>query len=206
MRIITIGREFSSGGREVGKRLADILGYEYYDREIITAIAENKGLREEYVENMLEGDILNSVPISFNHSFGVPTVMHHPHTNLLMEQRKIIEEIAKKGRDCIIVGRNADLILKDYKPFNIFVCATEEWKVKRCMERAEEGENLSKRKMIRNMRKIDKNRAFSREFISDSRWGDPEAYDLTVNTTGWNLKELCPIVAEFIKYSFEKKK
>ena len=205
MKIITIGREFSSGGRELGKRLADILGYDYYDREIITAIAESKGLQEDYVETMLEEQQISSIPISFNHSFGVPMVMHHPQTSLLIEQRKIIEKIAEKGRDCIIVGRNADIILKDYKPFNIFVCATEDWKVARCFERAEKGEKLSRRQLVRNMRSIDKNRAFSREFISDSRWGDPEAYDLTVNTTGWNLKELCVIVAEFVKYSFEKK-
>lgn len=205
MKIITIGREFGSGGRELGKRLADILGYDYYDREIITSIAENKGLKEDYVESVLEDHSFSNIPITFNHSFGVQTVMHHPQTSLMIEQRKIIEKIAKAGKDCIIVGRNADIILKDYKPFNIFVCATEEWKVKRCMERAGNEENLTAKQLIRNMRRIDKNRAFSREFICDSRWGDPEAYDLTVNTSGWNLKELCPIVAQFINYSFEKK-
>lgn len=205
MKIITIGREFGSGGRELGKRLADILGYEYYDREIISSIAESKGFNEDFVESVLENGQYHNYPISYGHSFDVGMVMHHPHTSLFMEQRKVIEKIAEAGKDCIIVGRNADIILKDYKPFNIFVCATKESKLKRCVARAEGDEKLSEKQIYKKMHRIDKNRAHLRDFISSSKWGDPEAYDLTVNSSGWEIKKLAPIVAEYIKYTMENK-
>lgn len=205
MKIITIGREFGSGGRELGKRLADILGYEYYDREIIATISEERGLEEDYVESVLENGAYHNFPISYGHSFDVGMVMHHPHTSLFIEQRKVIEKIAKAGKDCIIVGRNADIILKDYKPFSMFVCATKECRIKRCMERAENKEGLSEKKLYKKMQRIDKNRSNLRDFVSASKWGDPEAYDLTVNSSGWEIKKLAPIVAEYIKYTMENK-
>ncbi len=205
MKIITIGREFGSGGRELGKRLADILNCEYYDREIITAISESQGLNEEFVESVLENGAYHNFPITYSHSFGAVTIMQHPHTSVFIEQRKVIEKIAQQGKDCVIVGRNADIILKNYKPFNIFVCAEEKWKVKRCIERASADEQLSEKQIIKNMRRIDKNRAMLRSFITDSKWGDPKAYDLTVNSSGWEIKKLCPIIAEFIKYSLDNK-
>lgn len=206
MKIVTISREFGSGGRELGKRLADALGFDYYDREIITAIAQSQGLREEYVEKVLEQHTWQGVTISVRHSFGVATVMNNPQISLLLEQRKIIEGIAKLGKDCIIVGRNADIILENLRPFRIFVCADLEAKLKRCMERAGEEEQLSRKQMEQNIRRIDKNRARTREIICSSRWGDSSAYDLTVNTTDWEIKELTPAVAEFVMRWFGHRK
>lgn len=101
------------------------------------------------------------------------------------------------GKDCIIVGRNADVILREYQPFNIFVCADTSAKVKRCVERAPAGENLAEKELIRKMKQIDKNRAQTREIIGGSAWGQREAYHLTVNTTDWEIKELVPAVADF---------
>lgn len=200
MKIITISREFGSGGRELGKRLADILGFDYYDREIITAIAENKGLNENYVEKVLENNAWKTVPVTFRHSFAIPTVMNNPQTSLLLEQRKIIEGIADKGKDCVIVGRNADIILEKHCPFSIFVCADTQAKIKRCIERAEEGEKLSEKQIEQNMKRIDKNRASSREIICDAKWGNPSTYDLTVNTTYFDIKKLAPAVAEYVMH------
>lgn len=197
MKIITIGREFGSGGRELGKRLADVLGFDYYDREIITAIAGLQGLEEKYVEHLLEQHEWRTVPLTFRHSFHAAPVMHDAQVRMLVEQKRIVEAIAKNGRDCVIVGRNADVILADYAPFSIFVCAEKEAKLKRCMERAEPEENLSPKEMERNMRRIDKNRAASREIICDRPWGGHESYQLTINTTHWNIKELASAVAAF---------
>ncbi len=202
MKIITISRQFGSGGRELGKRLADVLGFDYYDREIITAIAQTKGMNEEYVEKLLDNHAWRSVPLTFRHSFHATTVMNDPQISLLIEQRNIIEGIAKAGKDCIIVGRNADVILRDYKPFRLFVCADMESKLKRCLERAESGENMTQKQLVQNMKRIDKNRSRTREMMCESRWGDPNAYDLTVNTTDWEIKELAPAVAEFAMRRF----
>ncbi len=109
----------------------------------------------------------------------------------------MIEEIAALGKDCIIVGRNADVILQEYRPFSIFVCAQQEAKVKRCIERAPESENLTERELVRKMKQIDKVRSRTREILSGSKWGTPDAYYLTVNTTNWEMRDLAPAVADF---------
>lgn len=199
MKIITISREFGSGGRELGKRLADELGFDYYDKEIITAIAQKQGLNEGYVEKILNDRVWQSVPLTFRRSFSGAAILQATQTNLLLEQKHVIENIAKAKRDCVIVGRNADVILKNEQPFHIFVCADMEAKIQRCMERASANEKLSKKEIIQNIRRIDKNRANTRELITNSKWGELGSYQLAVNTTNWNLKELTPAIADFIK-------
>lgn len=204
MRIITISREFGSGGRELGKRLADELGFDYYDKEIITAIAQRQGLNENYVENALENHAWQTVPLTFRHSFTGASLLQSTQTALLLEQKRVIESIAKTGRDCIIVGRNADVILQKEHPFNIFVCADIETKIRRCTERAPEGERLSRKEIEQHIRRIDKNRAKTREIITDSKWGERSMYHLIINTTGWNIKELAPAIGEFIIHWFRR--
>ena len=205
MKIITISREFGSGGRELGKRLADVLGFDYYDKEIISTIAENKGLSEGYVENILENHGWQNIPLNYGHSFICLNPMISTQTDLLFEQKEVIEKIAKSNKDCIIVGRNADVLLKDYNTFNIFVCANMEDKVARCLERSREDENLNDKEVRKLIKKIDKNRARTHELISDSIWGHSDSYHLTINTSGWEIKELVPAVAEFINHYFDRK-
>ena len=206
MRIITISREFGSGGRELGKRLAEYLGFDYYDREIITAIAAEKGLDEAYVENAMDSEGWKNVPLTFRQSFASTAVLQAPNTDLLLAQKRVIERIAEAGRDCVIVGRNADVFLSDYKPFHIFVCADTEAKVRRCLERTEEGESLTRREILRTMRRIDRNRAGTRDLLTGSRWGVRGSYHLTVNTGDWEIKELVPAVAEFALRFFGRTK
>lgn len=198
MNMITISREFGSGGRELGKRLADLLGYDYYDREIITAIAAKKELDENYVEKALEGRAWQTVPLTFRQSFSPINMEQAVYTSLLVEQKKIIEEIAKTGRDCVIVGRNADKLLADKNPFRIFVCAEKEAKIQRCLERAGKTEHLTRKEIISNMQRIDKNRAKIREMVAGGKWGDCREYHLVINTTGWEIKDLAAAAAGFI--------
>ena len=205
MNIITISREFGSGGRELGRRLADELGYDYYDGEIIAAIAKNSGLDETYVENTLENHGWQAIPLTMNRTFASPAALPSPQIGLLLEQKKVIEGIGKTGKNCIVVGRNADILLEEYDPFNIFVCADMKAKVERCIERAKEGENTSPKEVEKQIRRVDKNRARTREILSSSAWGERSAYHLIVNTTGWDLKELAPAVAEFAVRWFGRK-
>ena len=206
MRIITISREFGSGGRELGKRLADALEFDYYDREIIAAIAQARGLDENYVEHALENHEWQHIPLTFHHSFASVSMVQTIHTDLLREQRRVLDGIANAGKDCVIVGRNADILLRDQKPLTIFICADMDAKVRRCMERAPESEHLSPRRIQQNIRRIDKSRAQSREMISDSKWGLGSSYHLTINTSGWCIKELTPAVAEFARRWFARTK
>jgi len=205
MKIITISREFGSGGRELGKRLADVLGFDYYDGEIISAIAKNSGLDEGYVENVLNNHGWQQFPITFRSTIGSSAYMQVNKINLLLELRKVIEGIAALGKDCIIVGRNADVILQEYQPFSIFVCADMEAKVKRCEERAPEGERLTQKELIRKMKQIDKARSQTKEMLTGVKWGQRDAYHLTINTTAWDIKELAPVVADFAVRWFGRK-
>lgn len=204
MRIITISREFGSGGRELGKRLADELGFDYYDREIITAIAKSKGMDERYVEETLENHAWQHIPLTFRRSFNGAAAVQTGQISLLHEQTKVIQGIAKAGKDCVIVGRNADVILAAEKPFSLFVCADMDAKVCRCMERAAEGENLSRRAMESSIRRIDRIRVQTREMLTGSRWGQSGSYNLTVNTGGWSIRELTPALAAFVLRWFER--
>ena len=206
MKIITISREFASGGRELGKRLADILGFDYYDREIITAIAQNKGLQEKYVENMLDNHGWRTFPLTFSNSMMGVSAVSAISAGLLIEQKNVIEQIASLGKDFIIVGRSADVILQEYKPLNIFVCADMDSKIKRCLERTDEDEQLTEKEAAKKIKLIDKNRSRTREIISGTKWGERGTYHLTINTTGWNIKDLSYATADFAKAWFEKVK
>lgn len=204
MKIITISREFGSGGRELGKRLADISGFDYYDSEIISAVAKKSGLDEKYIENTLSNHGWQNQTITFRGTLGSADYMQSSKVALLLEQKKVIEEIAQLGKDCIIVGRNADVLLEKYHPFNLFVCAKTEAKVNRCLSRTSPEEKLTKKEILSEMKRIDKMRAQTRELISGSLWGQKDLYHLVVNTTDWEIKDLVPAVYEYSKYFFEK--
>ena len=204
-RIITISREFGSGGRELGRRVAEALGYDYYDGEIIAAIAKKSGLDETYVENALEDGGWQAVPITVHRTFASPVAMPSAQIGLLLEQKEVVESIGKAGRNCVVVGRNADILLEEYEPLNIFVCADMPTKVQRCIERAKEGESVVPKEIEKKIRRVDKNRARTREILSSSVWGHRDGYHMIVNTTGWDIKELAPAVAEFAVRWFNKK-
>ncbi len=205
MNIITISREFGSGGRELGKRLADLLGYDYYDSEIISAVAKKSGMDPDYVEHALGNGGWKNQVITFRGTLGSAAYLQSSRVELLVDQKEVIEGIANLGKNCVIVGRNADVILQKYHPFNLFVCASKEAKLKRCRERAPEGENLTDKDLLRKMKQIDKMRAQTREIISGSEWGRRDAYHITVNTTDLDIKELVPAVADFAMRLFGRK-
>lgn len=206
MRIITISREFGSGGRELGKRLAGLLGYDYYDSEIISKLSDKSGMDKAYIENALTNHGWEEIPITFRSTLGSTGYIQASKVNLLVQQKTVIEEIAALGKDCVIVGRNADVLLAQYDPFNIFVCAEQDAKVRRCQERAPAGENLTEKELIRKIRQIDKNRAQTRTIIGGPAWGQRDAYHLTVNTTDWEIKELVGAVADFANRWFGREK
>lgn len=204
MNIITISREFGSGGRELGKRLAELLGYDYYDKEIISIIAERHGLDEKYVEHTLSSSSWNNTTLHFRHSFSSPVYFHEPKTELLIEQKKVIDEIASQGKNFVIVGRNADILLANHNPFNIFVCADIEARIKRCKDRAEEGEKFSDKELKKNILRIDKNRKLTRYLITEKDWGMKESYHLIVNTTDWEIKKLAASLKGVVEGYFEQ--
>lgn len=202
-KIITISREFGSGGRELGKRLADALQIPCYDHEIIEMIADRHGFDKDYVAHISEKDIRTAYPLTIGRRFAsVHFAMNEP-LQVAITQQKIIKQFANRG-DCVIVGRCADVILKDMNPMNLFVYADQPSKLRRCAERTPEGETFSSAEMVRRMRQVDKDRAAYRGLFTDSRWGHKEAYHLCVNTSGKEIKALVPPLAVYVSSWFGK--
>ena len=204
MRIITISREFGSGGRELGKRLADALGFAYYDREIVSSIAEKCNLDEGYVENVLRKGLTINVPVTFGHTFyfySDPTSENE--LKVLNTQQQIIKELALRG-DCVMVGRSSGIILEKYNPLRLFVYADMEWKVKRCRERASAEEHLTDRELEKKIRQIDAGRARHQKLLTDRKWGDRAGYDLCINTTNLEIKKIIPGLKEMALCWFDQ--
>lgn len=201
MRIITISREFGSGGRELGKRLADALGIPCYDHEIIDMVAEKHGFDKNYVAHVSEKDLRVFYQSTIGHRFMMPRPVVQQPVKVAGAEHEIIRHLAEQG-DCVIVGRCAEVVCRDMSPFNIFVYADRVSKLQRCEERADEKEHFSEKEMLRKMRQIDKERAAYYELFADKEWGRKESYHLCINTSGKEIKMLIPAIAEYIKVWF----
>ena len=198
-KIITIGREFGSGGRELGKRLAEELNIAYYDWEIVQEIARRTSLSEEYVHSIIERQPITSFPIHTGISFSPAYYQLHVGHNveIFQEQKKLLKELAEKG-DCVIVGRCADYILRNYNPFRIFVYADMKSKLNRCRKNEPKHEHLTDKKLVKYIKKIDKQRSRYYTFYTGLVWGDKLNYDLCVNTTDMNIEDVVPHIAKML--------
>ena len=182
-KIITIGREFGSGGRELGRLLSEILGFAYYDREIISEIAKRTSLSEKYIQHITEQKPIIPFPIHTGRTFWavIPDYNH----SVQQEQHSIIQEMAAKS-DCVIVGRCADYILRDSAPFRLFVYSDMPAKIARCRKNEssdyESGQALTDKELSRRIEQINKGRADYYEFYTGQKWGDKANYDLCINT------------------------
>ena len=207
MRIITVSRQFGSGGRELGKRLSDVLGWDYYDKEIIEVLAEDQGMDQEQVRELLSHHGWNNVQLTFQNSFVNLGFDHGMRTQLLLRQSEIIRNIAEVGNDCIIVGRDADVILQENHPFRVYVCADLHSRLERCMayeRKKPRASRLTEKEILRNIRRIDKNRSLTREVLTGKRHSDSSMFDLTVNATDWEIKPMTAAVADFALRWFEE--
>lgn len=202
MKIITISREFGSGGRELGKRLADYLGVPCYDHEIIDMVAEKLNMDKNYVNHISEKDVRVFYPSTIGHRFFA--TMQGQNVNVILEQHKIIRQLAEQS-DCVIVGRCADVVCREMQPLNLFVYADKISKLARCQVRASEAEQFSEKEMIRKMKQIDKERAAYRELFAETEWGKKESYHLCINTSGKEIKTLVPAIGEYAKIWFQQK-
>ena len=198
--IITIGREFGSGGREFGRRLAEELGIEYYDKEIITAISDKTSMSQEYVQEVLEGKPHYLFPITIGQSMFVTDNYYiQQEQSIYLAQSEIIRELAQKS-NCVIVGRCADFILKDLQPYRIFVYADIDSRIKRCIERNKDKDNcLTEKEMKKQILSIDKHRAKYYDYYTGNKWGDKNNYDLCINTSNLVIKEVVPVIAKIFQ-------
>ncbi|MCM1546542.1 MAG: cytidylate kinase-like family protein [Clostridiales bacterium] len=195
--IITISRQFASGGREIGKRLADELGLKYYDKELISQIANTTNLNEEYVSKVLENGGFSNFAFSFAHSLPLVSPTPNTVTEVLIAQQKIIKAVAKQG-NCVIVGRCADVIASEYNPVRLFVYADEQSKLARCRAREKEGENLTDKQLLKSFKEIDKGRAKLYDLLASTAWGDRDGYDLMINTSRTEITKIIKPLSDLI--------
>lgn len=194
-KIITIGREFGSGGRELGRRLAETLQIAYYDQEIIVEIADQTALSEQYIQHIVEKRPMISFPIHTGRTFHVSANPLFEQSKLVFQKQcEIIRNMAEKS-DCVIVGRCADYILRDHHPFRIFVYADMESKIKRCRTKEPEHENLTDKELRKKIAEVDKQRLRYYEFYSGQTWGNRINYDMCINTTNAKIKETAVVIA-----------
>ena len=188
-RVITISREFGSGGRTIGKKVAEKLGIPCYDAEIIEKMAKETGFAPDYVKEAGEyapGSFLSSA--FSNRMFG-PT-----NEDILWEhQYKVITDLAAKS-PCVIVGRCADYVLRDadVRLLRVFVSAPEEQRIARKMEQ----EHLTQPQAVRLLRKMDKQRRKYYETYTHHVWGDSTNYDLCIDTSTCTLDEAAARIAD----------
>lgn len=185
-RIIIISREFGSGGRTIGKKVAENLGIPCYDRELIHKIAQESGFAEEYIQDAGEyspGGFLASA--LSNRSFG-PT-----NEDYLWEiQWKIITELAEK-ESCVIVGRCADYILRDKADcLTAFIHASMDYRADRIVRVYGERE-VSPQERLRDK---DKRRAAYHRFYTDMKWGDAKNYQITLDSGKLGIEQCVKIL------------
>ena len=197
-KIVTISREFGSGGREIGRRLAEELKFMYYDQEIISEIARRTELDEDYVQKIIESKPAFSFPINTGITFQITAnKLGKQKAIVFQEQCNLLKELAKKS-DCVIVGRCADYILSDYKPYRIFVYADMKSKKERCQLKGEQDKEIPERDLKRCILEVDKRRAEYYNFITGQSWGEKLNYDLCINTTNVSIKKIAFRIAQML--------
>ena len=191
-RIITISREFGSGGRFIGEEVAKKLGIAYYDKNIINEIAEKSGLSPEYIQENAE---LSPKKGLFAYAFAGRDVTGKSVEDLVYEaQRKVILELAEK-ESCVIIGRNADYILKDRDDvLNVFIHGDTPEKIQRIIRLY----NVEEQKAVKMMVDIDKRRMANYNFYTNQKWGKADNYTLCLNSSQLGYDRCEKIIMECI--------
>ena len=191
-RIITISREFGSGGRFIGEEVAKKLGIAYYDKNIINEIAEKSGLSPEYIQENAE---LSPKKGLFAYAFAGRDVTGKSVEDLVYEaQRKVILELAEK-ESCVIIGRNADYILKDRDDvLNVFIHGDTPEKIQRITRLY----NVEEQKAVKMMVDIDKRRMANYNFYTNQKWEKADNYTLCLNSSQLGYDRCEKIIMECI--------
>lgn len=202
--VITIGRQFGSGGRELGKMLARRFGIEYYDKELLADAAQRAGIsREVFERNDERMPSLMGSSLTFTMGYGqLPwyngaAMMTDSIYNALNE---VITGLADT-RPCVIVGRSADYVLRAHPvaKVSLFVHAPMEERVRRIIGRADKTKENAARTLAE---KTDKLRSAYYNFYTDKRWGDAASYDLTFDSSVMTMEDICDIIALYIRRRF----
>lgn len=203
--VITIGRQFGSGGHAVAERLSELLGIKYYDKNIIDLASEKSGISKQMFENSDEkhNSFLYSLSMAHYSGFVSQNYLNDIITNdkLFLIQSNIIKDIAEK-ESCIFVGRCADHVLADHpNKLSVFIHATQDSKVKRVMEKMEIKQSAAETLI----KKTDKSRAAFHNFYSNDPWGVADTYDLCLNTDTFGIEGAAQLIKNYVEQNLASK-
>ena len=199
--IITIGRQFGSGGREIGQKLAENFGIKYYDKELLSRAAKESGFCEDMIQNhderptnsFLYNLVMDTYSFGYNSSFVDMPISH----KVFLAQFDTIKKIASEG-PCVIVGRCADYALQDYQNcLNIFIHSDEKFKVKYIMNRFDD--ITTEQKAIDMMNKKDKQRQSYYNYYTSKKWGRADNYDLSINSSILGIDGTVKLITQFVE-------
>lgn len=199
--IITIGRQFGSGGREIGEMVAEKYGIKCYDKELLSRAAKESGFCEEMIQNhderptnsFLYNLVMDTYSFGYNASSFVDMPISH---KVFLAQFDTIKKIAEEG-PCVIVGRCADYALSDYSNvLNIFIHADEEFKIKRIKDRFDDVKTDDQARDMMN--KKDKQRQSYYNYYSSKKWGRADSYDLTINSSILGIEGTVKFITQYI--------
>lgn len=193
--IITISREYGSGGGEIGRRLGEYFNIPCYDKELLTIVAKESGYCTEYFEKFDEKPIKVLSYFAFDGTNNVLPANHQ----LFLKQFNLIQKLAKEG-SCIFVGRAANYALNDYKYVtNVFIHGDFEFR----RERAINHHGIDERYSESIVKKIDKERASYYKYYTDSTWGMAKNYHLSIDTSYIGIDEAVKVIIEFIEKKYK---
>lgn len=201
--IITISREYGSGGRIIGQKLAERLGIPFYDHELITLAAKETGMSEEFLKNTEERanhSLRFSLSYLGNLSYTMPL-----NDQVFIAQSKIIHDIADKG-PCVIVGRCADYVLKDHKHcLNVFVHANLDYRMYRAIKHYDFPEQKTIEKTKEMILKIDKQRETYYNYYTDHVWGKASNYHICLDSSQLHIDGTVDVLMKYVE-EFENKR
>ncbi len=206
--IITIGRQFGSGGREIGELVAKHFDIKCYDKELLSRAAKESGFCEEMIQNhderptnsFLYNLVMDTYSFGYNASSFVDMPISH---KVFLAQFDTIKKIADEG-PCVIVGRCADYALADYdNVLNLFISGNEECKIKRIKERFDDINSDDKAREM--MSKKDKQRQSYYNYYSSKKWGRASSYDLCINSSILGIEGTVDFIIQYIE-AYEKTK
>ena len=196
-KIITISREFGSGGKYIGILVAKKLGIPCYDRDIIEKIAEESGFVDDFIKRVTEYAPSKSI---FAYSFVGRSISGESiEDKIFAIQEKVIKELADKG-PCVIVGRSADYILRNYDTLDVFIYASNAEKVKRTMR----FKGVSEREARKLVKDTDKKRSINYKYYTGKTWGERENYTVMLNSTDLGIEKTADFIAQIYKSETEK--
>ncbi len=199
--VITVGRQFGSGGRHLGRMLADRLGIDFYDKELLLKAAQESGISQELFDKNDERMPSFSTGSLLPYGFGVNNMPWYGSSTISDDSLYKIQSdfIAKTAASasCVIVGRTADYVLRDNpRAINIFLHADMADCVKRIVERNDCVNPEKARKMAERTNKL---RANFYNFYTDKRWGHAASYDLCLNTSRLPMDDIVEIIVEYLR-------